>query len=138
MLNLKTLTALALFLSLASNSFAGSRMITVEGEKAINLIDALEKAGVKSPKGRNLSYEASDVKCAEGGGIVALPMHCSLTDARFRSELNAGEELFSALKEAGVKPSHVHQGELNETYIDVSDIYCGPGLEDRSECTIEL
>jgi hypothetical protein len=134
----KALATLCLFLSLAPSAFADGRMITVQGAKAAKLFSALEAAGVKSPKGRILSYEASEVRCSEGGGFVSLPMHCSLRDSRFETELNAGEELFLALKNAGVKPTHVHQGELNETQLDVSDIYCGPGREDRSECTIEL
>jgi hypothetical protein len=140
MLIRSTLAAFALFFALTPSSFARTE-INVDGEKAINILEEIQNAGVQARAGRDSGlFEVSNVYCAEGGGIVFLPMHCSLVDALTGKELQIpnGRRLFDALLDAGAKSSAVHRGELHQTTLQASKVGCERGAMTPAACTIEL
>lgn len=126
-------------LVLVTPAFAASRTIQVQGIAATQLIQALSKAGVQSRSGVDTAFfQVSRVSCAEGGGIVSLPMHCSLTDDSTSKEFRTDGHVAMALENAGVKAVSTVMGELHETAVGASKIECNTLFNGFSGCTIEL
>jgi hypothetical protein len=102
---------------------------SVDGSQATSLRAALIKSGAETKiftEGSLVSV--TNVKCAQEGGIVLLPLKCSFIDKLSgrleESEGKNAQSLASAMTSAGIKSASIREGEHTSFRVAAKSIEC--------------
>lgn len=110
-----------------------------QNQPAQDFFRALTKAGVEARSGVNTSYlKVTRVECQTGGGIVFLPMPCTLVDESCGRTFRADGAIAAALERAGVKSVTTLMGELHETRVGARVSECKTLFNGMAGCSIEF
>src|SRR5438067_510492 len=102
---------------------------TVDGNMATNLRAALIKSGAETKIFTEASLvSVTNVKCAQEGGIVLLPLKCSFVDKLSgrleESEGKNAQSLATAMTSAGIKSASIREGEHTSFKVAAKSIEC--------------
>ncbi|MBC7538202.1 MAG: hypothetical protein H7281_05235 [Bacteriovorax sp.] len=129
---MKNLFLISALTVVCSNAFA----LTVNGNNALNLHNALKNAGAEVKIYTDASFlSVSKVKCVQESGFVLLPMKCSFVDKSSGrlEEVNGAlaSSLSSALLKSGLKAVLFRAGELSTSTTSAKVIECSTAAVPR-------